>query len=127
MSKFRSCAQDSDQTFKAIADKVMHKLQSYDAYINSNISNLSKTVDPRLGNAIIIKSDLLCSNIAFPTINEFLVRELEPSQVSTTIKKSIVDELLEENSLCDAESGNNDILMFVKVTAILSRRDDAKC
>lgn len=104
---------------------LLTKLQLYNTLVNSDISEICRIVDPRMGTDIISDTDVLRSMISLP--NTYESQSYQPnlpiSQPSVT--KSIVDELFDENSLMDIGNGDSDeITRFVKSTATSARSID---
>lgn len=120
-SRCESQIGQDDATLKLIAEKMLEKLNSYSELINTELSDLSRILDPRIRNDCISDTDILRSNINLP---QSLDNEDNGTDAQETSGKSILDNIFEEDSLMGVESGD-EIARFIRATSQAARGVDA--
>lgn len=99
--KFQKYIDDFDSDLTLIAEKLLGKLKVYELYITSDISELSKILDPLMGRDNISNSNIVRTVLTLLSGTKNNSDRNDQPGNSTGKETSIIDKLFKENSLVD--------------------------
>lgn len=66
-TKCRVAIDAGDPVLKPIAEKMMSKIEKYEGVLCGKLAQLAKIIDPRLGNDILVDSDIFRNYVELPS------------------------------------------------------------